>query len=968
MADKEFKVKFTADDAKLVAAINALTKGGAKITQTMNSADTDSKKAIRSITQEINRIQRSFNSLTPPTQIGPSFSKLATSMGVGTLGATAFTKAVSALSSAFSAAMGKIGLWTDMADAIGLSIPKIQVLEATATKAGVSFDKVVTTMYRLQKATQEAREGSTAQAEAFNKLNLSAEKLSSLDIEEQFVTVVERLSTMKDATERNALAMELLGKSWAEISKMAPNLRSHLEETDAQLEKMGIKLSSLDDENLRKLDDTLDMFNQTLSNGTLKAIAVVTPGLLEFISTWSEGIAGITRDWVNFQEALERSKSVGERAGVVSGNYGNTPTANSAYIQRRLGEAGFTGRQARGITESLYDESRLDPTAVNKESSAVGIAQWLGPRQEALKEFAAKLGKSFLNLEVQVMFLIHELETTEQETAKRIKEIKSSDAGEYSDIKKARDVFTNGFERPGEKQSQKRSAAPLKALPPTNNPDVSGKNDSDRAKTERDKLAAEAKKRAELLDAITLQADQEERLLQIQKQQGEVAAQLERTRYQAIEAAKKAGFTEGSADFNNFVTQSTRLAAASKSIKDLDTASETAAKREKVTATIASEIAAQQELLAAALRGGTEEYEKAAEKMKSATEAAKISRETGIPISDIQQKLEQKARLDSQVTTAKNVADGRTALYQESKDLKSLAQALSSSSAEYERQIRLLKLTAQVREEMKGSTPDEIQAEVARRQGTVEQNANLERQNELALTEQQNNRPFSEMANEALAGSTDITTTAGQFQALQDAIGGASDALTNFIFTGQGNFQAFALQFIQQLTAMIVKAIMFRAIMAAIGMPTAPVPAAAADGGAFTATGAQVGGSADLAAKGKVYGFKNGEHFTNNLYTSPTMFRFGKGGANLGIMGEAGPEAVMPLARDSQGRLGVRSGSQGPTNNFSVVINPHPQQSSGDAERLGRQAADALKAEMVRTFTEQQKRGSRHGPGRSITA
>jgi lambda family phage tail tape measure protein len=39
----------------------------------------------------------------------------------------------------------------------------------------------------------------------------------------------------------------------------------------------------------------------------------------------------------------------------------------------------------------------------------------------------------------------------------------------------------------------------------------------------------------------------------------------------------------------------------------------------------------------------------------------------------------------------------------------------------------------------------------------------------------------------------------------------------------------------------------------------------------------------------------------NQTVDKPTLFAF----ANGGIMGEAGPEAIMPLRRDSQGRLGV---------------------------------------------------------------
>lgn len=49
--------------------------------------------------------------------------------------------------------------------------------------------------------------------------------------------------------------------------------------------------------------------------------------------------------------------------------------------------------------------------------------------------------------------------------------------------------------------------------------------------------------------------------------------------------------------------------------------------------------------------------------------------------------------------------------------------------------------------------------------------------------------------------------------------------------------------------------------------------------------------------------FAKGGTFTNSIVDSPTLFKFAKG---TGLMGEAGPEAIMPLKRGSDGSLGVQ--------------------------------------------------------------
>ncbi len=47
---------------------------------------------------------------------------------------------------------------------------------------------------------------------------------------------------------------------------------------------------------------------------------------------------------------------------------------------------------------------------------------------------------------------------------------------------------------------------------------------------------------------------------------------------------------------------------------------------------------------------------------------------------------------------------------------------------------------------------------------------------------------------------------------------------------------------------------------------------------------------------------------SSGIVSSPTLFAM-RGGA--GLMGEAGPEAIMPLARGADGKLGVRAGGRG---------------------------------------------------------
>lgn len=67
-----------------------------------------------------------------------------------------------------------------------------------------------------------------------------------------------------------------------------------------------------------------------------------------------------------------------------------------------------------------------------------------------------------------------------------------------------------------------------------------------------------------------------------------------------------------------------------------------------------------------------------------------------------------------------------------------------------------------------------------------------------------------------------------------------------------------------------------------------------------------------MVAGGRVVPFASG-----GVVAAPTFFPMGR---DAGLMGEAGPEAIMPLARGPDGRLGVRAGGGG-QRPLSVTMN-----------------------------------------------
>lgn len=101
-----------------------------------------------------------------------------------------------------------------------------------------------------------------------------------------------------------------------------------------------------------------------------------------------------------------------------------------------------------------------------------------------------------------------------------------------------------------------------------------------------------------------------------------------------------------------------------------------------------------------------------------------------------------------------------------------------------------------------------------------------------------------------------------------------------------------------------------------------------------------------LNAKGGTYASASLSAYSNSIVRTPTYFAFAKG---AGLMGEAGPEAIMPLTRSADGSLGVRvTGAQtSPAGSGEIHITQHIQV-SGNGDAALKQAMEEAAAKGAR--------------------
>lgn len=127
----------------------------------------------------------------------------------------------------------------------------------------------------------------------------------------------------------------------------------------------------------------------------------------------------------------------------------------------------------------------------------------------------------------------------------------------------------------------------------------------------------------------------------------------------------------------------------------------------------------------------------------------------------------------------------------------------------------------------------------------------------------------------------------------------------------------------------------------------------AVGGGGSTPSGAYNSAASNLQlnAKGGTYASASLSAHSNSIVRSPTYFAFAKG---AGLMGEAGPEAIMPLTRSADGSLGVRvtGAKTTPAGSGAVHITQHINV-SGNGDTALNQAMEQAAAKGARDGAKQ---------------
>lgn len=308
------------------------------------------------------------------------------------------------------ALLGAVKTFASVGDAIdemsartGVSAEALSELGYAAEQSGADIETLETGLRKMQKLTAEAATGSATAAEALARLGLGVQDLTSLNPEQQFKLIADRMSQIADPTQRAALAMELFGRNGTRLLPMLAGGAKGLEEFQARARALGLTISTETARNAGRLNDELSAMWRVARAGVFVVGEALAPALKEYSEKMIRAIVAATRWIKEHRELVVTALKVGVAIGgigtalvavsaacrTMAWTMGSVTAVMTLYRNATLGAAGATAALHAALA-FLSKNPKLAIGAIATAVGAIGAAAYLSARE--INELAAEVG------------------------------------------------------------------------------------------------------------------------------------------------------------------------------------------------------------------------------------------------------------------------------------------------------------------------------------------------------------------------------------------------------------------------------------------------------------------------------------------------------------------------------------------------------------------------------------------------
>lgn len=179
----------------------------------------------------------------------------------------------------------------------GIATDELQKLTYAAQFVDVSVDTMTGSISKLINNMDSAKNGTGTAAEAFQKLRINVTDAHGQlrDGNTVFLEAIDKLGKISNETERDAIAMDLFGKSARELNPLILEGSARLKELGAEAENAGIIMSQDTLDGAANFNDTMDRLRLTLEGIATSIGAELADSLTELLEAITPIILAIAK-------------------------------------------------------------------------------------------------------------------------------------------------------------------------------------------------------------------------------------------------------------------------------------------------------------------------------------------------------------------------------------------------------------------------------------------------------------------------------------------------------------------------------------------------------------------------------------------------------------------------------------------------------------------------------------------------
>ena len=238
--------------------------------------------SLGALEKSVGSMSRQLSVLTA-IQVGKVFANIASSA----------VNAARSLVDMGAASAETIDRTSKLAQSLGTTYTEMAGLSLAAELAGQDMEVVAKGMTRAAVAIDEARQGTGRYVDAFGRLGIAVDDFEGKSPAQQFELISDAIAGIEDPTERAALAVQIFGRSGAELVPLFNAGSGAIAQAREEAERFGTALTNEQASNVEAMNDAFTRAQTAIEGVIQQVVAYLAPAIEEVTNTFTTLIGDI---------------------------------------------------------------------------------------------------------------------------------------------------------------------------------------------------------------------------------------------------------------------------------------------------------------------------------------------------------------------------------------------------------------------------------------------------------------------------------------------------------------------------------------------------------------------------------------------------------------------------------------------------------------------------------------------------